>query len=97
MPDLQFQVNGASVVPHSASPLLALQLEISNTGGELIHAVVLRCQIQIETTRRKYTEEDQRQLRDLFGEPQRWGQTLRSTLWTHAQVVVPSFLGEDRH
>ena len=72
--------------------MLAFQLEVSNSGGELIHAVVLRCQIQIETTRRKYTEEDQRQLRDLFGEPQRWGQTLRSTLWTHAQAVVPSFL-----
>ncbi len=92
MPDLQFQVNLASVVPHAASPMLALQLEVTNTGGELIHAVVLRCQIQIETTRRRYTEADQRQLRDLFGEPQRWGQTLRSTLWTHTQAVVPSFL-----
>ncbi len=91
MPDLQFQVNLASVVPHAASPTLAFQLEISNTGGELIHSVVLRCQIQIEPTRRKYTEEDQRQLRDLFGEPHRWSQTLRSTLWTHAQAVVPSF------
>ncbi|MGA7412718.1 MAG: DUF6084 family protein [Bryobacteraceae bacterium] len=92
MPDLQFQVNSASAVPHAASPVLAFQLEVSNSGGELIHAVVLRCQIQIETTRRKYTEEDQRQLRDLFGEPQRWAQTLRSTLWTHTQAVVPSFL-----
>jgi len=92
MPDLQFQVQGASVVPNAASPCVALQLQVSNAGGELIHTVVLRCQIQIETTRRRYTEEDQRQLRDLFGEPERWGQTLRSTLWTHAQVVVPSFL-----
>jgi len=92
MPDLQFRVDGATVVPNAASPLLALQLEISNTGGELIHSVVLRCQIQIETTRRSYSEEDQRRLRDLFGEPQRWGQTLRSTLWTHTQAVVPSFL-----
>jgi len=91
MPELQFRVDGAGVVPHAASPLLALQLEVSNTDGDLIHSIVLRCQIQIETTRRQYTPEDQRQLLDLFGEPQRWSRTLRSTLWTHAQLVVPSF------
>ena len=28
-----------------------------------------------------------------FGEPDRWGQTLRSMLWTHASVVVPRFTG----
>ncbi len=93
MPDLQFRVNLASVMPDAATPLLALQLEIQNTGRELIHSIVLRCQIQIETTRRKYAEDDQRQLRDLFGEPHRWGQTLRSMLWTHAQAVVPPFTG----
>jgi len=32
-------------------------------------------------------------LLDLFGEPDRWGQTLRSMLWTHASVVVPGFTG----
>jgi uncharacterized protein DUF6084 len=93
MPDLEFRIAGASVVPHAASPLLALQVEITNTGGEPIHTVVLRCQIQIETTRRKYGEEDQRQLLDLFGEPQRWNQTLRNILWAHTQAVVPAFSG----
>jgi hypothetical protein len=47
-------------VSHAASPLLSLQMEITDTGGEPIHTVVLRCQIQIETTRRKYGEEDAR-------------------------------------
>ena len=32
-------------------------------------------------------------MHDLFGEPSRWGQTLRSMLWTHASVVIPSFTG----
>jgi hypothetical protein len=32
-------------------------------------------------------------MRDLFGEPERWSQTLRSLLWTHANVVIPSFQG----
>jgi hypothetical protein len=55
--------------------------------------VVLRCQIQIEVARRKYSGRDQEKLRDLFGEPERWGQTLRSLLWTHASVVAPQFTG----
>jgi len=91
MPDLEFRINGASVVPHSASPLLALQMEVGNSGGEPIHTVVLRCQIQIEVTRRKYNEGDRHHLLDLFGEPERWGQTMRSMLWTHAQAIVPAF------
>ena len=47
---------------------------------------MLRCQIQIEATRRHYTAEEEARLRDLFGEPERWGQTLRAMLWTHADL-----------
>ncbi len=28
---------------------------------------------------------------DLFGEPERWGQTLKTMLWTHASTVVSPF------
>ena len=35
--------------------------------------MVLRCQIQIEVTRRRYAPEEEERLRDLFGEPERWG------------------------
>jgi len=30
----------------------------------------------------------------LFGEPERWSQTLRNLLWTHVNLNVPSFQGE---
>ena len=94
MPDLRFSVEGAGVVMFSASPLLGLRLRVTNrVAEETIHTVVLRCQIQIETTRRKYAPEEQEKLRDLFGEPERWSQTLRSLLWTHASVVIPAFQG----
>ena len=59
--------------------------------GEVIHSVALRCQIQLEVTKRKYTDEEQNHLRDLFGETERWGQTLKTMLWTHASVVAPAF------
>jgi hypothetical protein len=94
MPDLSFQVEGIEVVEDAATPMLAFKLNLSDSNPEqTIHTVALRCQIQLEVARRKYTAEDQEKLLDLFGEPSRWGQTLRSLLWTHANLVVPSFKG----
>jgi hypothetical protein len=94
VPDLTFQVEGVEVVTNAASPLLAFKLRLTDANPEqTIHTVALRTQIQLEVTRRKYTPEDQERLQDLFGEPSRWGQTLRSLLWTHANLVVPSFKG----
>jgi hypothetical protein len=53
--------------------------------------VALRCQIRIDPAKRRYANCEQQQLRDLFDRPERWSQTLRPMLWTHASVVVPSF------
>jgi len=92
MPELSFQVEGAAVIPNAASPLLAFKLRLTNARPEeIIHTVALRCQIQIEAARRKYTPKDQARLRDLFDEPSRWGQTLKTLLWTHASIVVSRF------
>jgi Family of unknown function (DUF6084) len=94
MPDLSFQIEGVSVVPYAATPTLAFHLRIENAvADETIHTIALRCQIQIEVTRRRYAPEEQQRLLDLFGDPGRWSQTLRSLLWTHANLVVPGFAG----
>jgi hypothetical protein len=94
MPDLNITVEEASAVPYAVSPTLSFLLRVVNANPlETIHTVVLRCQIQIEVARRSYNGSDQARLRDLFGEPERWGQTLRSMLWTHASTVLPSFRG----
>ena len=94
MPDLSFEVEKAEAVPFAAAPLLAFKLRVSNRDAEEpIHTIALRCQIMIDPARRGYRGEDQGRLRDLFGEPERWGQTLRLMLWTHTSVVVPSFTG----
>jgi Family of unknown function (DUF6084) len=92
VPDLAFQIEGAEVATLSATPTVALKLRVTNADlSETIHAVALRCQIQIEVTQRKYSAEDQRKLRDLFDEPQRWSQTLRNLLWTHVSLNIPPF------
>src|SRR5277367_2785520 len=94
MPDLQLTIEGAEVVQYAAAPLLAFKLRIVNKPeDQAIHTVALRVQIQIEATRRKYDAGEQAQLLDLFGDPDRWGQTLKTMLWTHASVVVPGFTG----
>jgi hypothetical protein len=94
MPDLRIAIQSAQVAEHAATPLLLFQALISNEPcNEIIHTITLRAQIQIEVTRRKYEPEEQARLRDLFGEPDRWGQTLRNLLWTHSSVVVPRFAG----
>jgi hypothetical protein len=93
MPELTFQIEGAEVIPYAATPQIALKLRLSTSSAEAIHTVALRSQIQIEVTRRRYNIEEQARLRDLFGEPDRWSQTLRSLLWTHVSAVVPAFQG----
>jgi hypothetical protein len=94
MPELDFQIESCAPVLFAASPALSFRLHITNASVERIHTAVLRCQIQIEVTRRKYTPEEQIKLRDLFGEPERWSQTLRTLLWTHVGFVAPAFQHE---
>ncbi|HLJ48693.1 MAG TPA: DUF6084 family protein [Bryobacteraceae bacterium] len=94
MPDLSFSITGAEAVPYAVSPQLALKLQIDNADREQrIQSVLLQCQIQIEATRRRYEANEKSGLLDLFGEPHRWGQTLRGMLWTQVAVNVRPFQG----
>jgi hypothetical protein len=94
MPDLTITVANAEAAKYAAVPAIAFELNLKNADPlETLHTVVLRAQVQIEVARRKYTGQDQEKLRDLFGEPERWGQTLRNLLWTNTSVVVPRFTG----
>ena len=92
MPDLSFQIEKAEPQRFTVAPTLLFKLRITNAvANEVIHSVALRCQIQLEVARRQYSAEDQEHLLDLFGKPERWGQTLKTMLWTHASVVAPAF------
>jgi Family of unknown function (DUF6084) len=92
IPDLNFEVVSAEVPPFVAVPTLIFKLRIVNAiEAQRIFSVALRCQIQINVTRRRYTPEAQARLLELFGEPKRWGETLRPLLWTHVSTSVPQF------
>jgi hypothetical protein len=95
MPSLNFHVEGAEPAAHAVAPLLLFKLQVRQAAGPdglvPIHTVVLRCQIRIDPSRRRYDDAEKERLRDLFDTPARWGQTLRPMLWTHASVVLPPF------
>ncbi len=94
MPDLNFEVVGAEVPPFAAVPTLIFKLHIDNMHEEVrIQSIALQSQIRLAVTRRRYSPQEQARLLELFGEPQRWGETLRSMLWTHASTTVTRFSG----
>jgi len=93
MPNLDFSVDGAEVLRFAAVPSLLFKLRIANLEEEPIRSVALNTQIRIAATQRHYDAAEQERLLELFGEPSRWKDTLRSLLWTHTVVHVPPFSG----
>ena len=93
MPDLNFEVVDAEVLSFAAVPSLLFKLRIENGGEEPIRSVALNTQIRIAATQRHYDAAEQEMLLELFGEPHRWGETLRSLLWTHTVLQVQPFSG----
>ena len=91
MPDLDFAVEGAEVLEFAAVPSLLFKLRIDNLEEEPIRSVALNTQIRIAATQRHYDAAEQDRLLELFGEPSRWKDTLRSLLWTHTTLQVPPF------
>ena len=97
MPDLNFKVTGIEPAQRGLAPLLHFILEITNTPEtETIQSVMLQTQIQIQAPQRVYDAEEKKKLKELFGAPEDWGQTLRTRLWTHANTIVPQFHGHTR-
>src|SRR5690348_10304407 len=95
MPGLGFRVQGVVTAPFAAVPQFVLGFRVTKTPAtEAIHSVALRCQLRLEPAARTYSPEERAKLVELFGEPSRWGETLRGMLWTHAAVMVPPFAGE---
>src|SRR4051812_44626286 len=92
-PDLMFFIEGAEPLQYAASPHISFKLRVTNAEAHPIHSVILRCQLQLEAARRRYTEEEQRQLTDLFGQPDQWAQTLHTMHWTNTSAVIPPFTG----
>ena len=93
MSQLNFEVIGSRPEPYHASPTLSLQLRITETTGARLHAIALRCQVQIEPRRRRYSRDEEERLLELFGAPRRWSETLQTIVWAQVPLMVQGFTG----
>jgi hypothetical protein len=72
---------------------MTMKLRISETSGERVEAIALRCQLRIEPARRRYSDAEAERLEDLFGETQRWSETLRPVQFSNVSIMVGGFTG----
>ena len=93
MTELVFDCVGASADKFAVVPAMSLSLRISETSGQRVDAIALRCQIRIEPARRRYSDAEAERLTDLFGETQRWADTLRPVQFANVSIMVPGFTG----
>jgi hypothetical protein len=90
---LQFAVTGARPDPSALAPTLRLGLRITGGAERAVDALLLRCQVRIEPQRRRYDDDEQARLLDVFGDPGRWSETLQPFLLAHVTVPVRGFAG----
>ncbi len=93
MTDLAFSVTDIIVEPYAAAPQLTVKLRIEESTESVIHAIALRCQIQIEPQRRGYQPEETLGMTDQFGSRDRWSMTLKPFQWMQTSTMVQGFSG----
>ncbi|MEA3215418.1 MAG: hypothetical protein QOJ19_1574 [Acidimicrobiia bacterium] len=93
MPELSFDVLDAYPDVYGTDPTMLFKLRIAETTADPIHTMVVRVQIQIDAQLRRYSDEEKELLGDLFGNAERWGDTLRPFNWTHTATMLQGFRG----
>jgi hypothetical protein len=91
MSDYTFSLVDVFAEPYAVAPQLTARLHIEEATGQTIHAIALRCQVRIEPQRRRYDANEQHGLLGLFGERDRWIDTLKPFLWMQCNTTVQGF------
>jgi len=90
MADLQFEIESMARATDAEAELVA-RLRIQNNSADPVHSITLRCQIQVDPSKRRYSQAEKSALADLFGAPERWAETVRPLMWANTQITVPPF------
>ena len=93
MAELTFDCIGAQAERYAVLPTITLKLRVSETSGQRVDAIALRCQIRIEPARRRYSPGEEARLKDLFGETMQWADTLKPMQFTNISTMISSFTG----
>lgn len=91
MSAFDFTVRDVFAEPYAASPQLTARLRITESTRETVHAIALRCQVRIEPQRRGYSDAEEAGMRSLFGDRDRWADTLRPFMWLQCSTTVQGF------
>jgi len=97
MVEVVFDCVEATVDRYSAVPAMTLRLRIAETTGTKVSAIALRCQVRIEPQRRRYSAEEAEALHDLFGDTERWADTVKPIQLATLSTMVPGFTGSVTH
>jgi hypothetical protein len=82
-----------AAVPHAAAPTLAFRMRIRDRSELSVYTVALTAQIHLEPIQRVHDAATRARLVEVFGDPERWGDTARGVMWAKREVLVPSFRG----
>ncbi len=93
MSKLTFSVVDVFAEQYAAAPQLTARLRIEESTGEPIHAIALRCQVRIEPAKRRYSEDEESGLLDMFGTRERWFDTLKPFMWMQTSAMAQGFSG----
>jgi hypothetical protein len=91
--ELVFDCTGARADKYAVVPQMIVTLRVSETSGTRVEAIALRVQMRIEPARRRYGNAEAERLNDLFGDTQRWADTLKPIQFTNVSIMVPGFDG----
>lgn len=97
MADLVFDVVDAAADRFAAYPSITVRLRITETSGERVEAIALRCQVRIEPHLRRYSAGEAEGLHDLFGDTGRWADTVKPMQFATVATMVPGFAGATTH
>lgn len=94
MAELEFHC--LDVVPehYAAAPALKFRLRLRERSGAVLHTLALRCQLRIQPHRRDYGGSEAELLSYLFGDPERWAETLNPIPLASVSTVLDGFTGE---
>jgi hypothetical protein len=93
LPEPEFWVLDVAALPHTAAPTLAFKMRIRDRSERPVYTVALSVQIHLEPVQRAHDAATRERLAEVFGDPERWGDTARGVMWARRDVLVPSFKG----
>jgi hypothetical protein len=91
--EIVFDCVGVRADRFAVTPSMTLELRLTETDGQRVDAIALRCQLRIEPFRRRYSAGEAERLHDLFGDTERWGDTLKPIQFANLSTMVPGFTG----